>query len=203
MVYYEHVTTPFIFGALLFFYYFSIPAAFILWFGRSYNYLRKGNFKLKRLALYLFIAFVITSLAAFKMVDIYLYLHSPMQEDMCLVSSCVLSSPQLSVYHIPPKEMRDYGVPAFGLMRVIRVYDVGTDELGLQRKMDYVAVLRPLVFLPVVEVNVYYVKGRTIVKRDRFYVTWPRSPGGVLSKNLGVSFTVIVLTPGGGGEGGV
>lgn len=199
MVYFEHATTPVIFGALLFVYYFSIPIALIAWYWGSYTYIRKGNFRLKRLLLYLLLAFVITSLSAYKIASTYFYIHSPGEGQLCLTSSCVLSSPLLKEYGIEPKTLGSLGVPSFGIMTFYRIYDTGRNAtLGLPVRMNYVVVIRPVVILPSAEVSVYYISGKRAVVRKKFYITWPSSPGGVITSRLGVRFTVLIVA---GGKG--
>ena len=199
MVYLEHATTPAIFGALLVLYYLSIPVALVAWYWRSHAYIRKGNFRLKRLLLYLLLAFVVTSLSAYKIASIYFCIHSPEEGQLCLTSSCILSSPLLEEYKIDSGTLESLGVPSFGLMTVYRVYDTGKNvTLGLPVRMNYVVIIRPLVILPSAEVNVYYVSGGRAVGREKFYIAWPASPGGVITKRLGVRFTVLIVTGGRG-----
>ncbi len=199
VVYYAHATNPVTFGTLLLAYYLSIPVAVILWFATSYGHIRKGNLRLKRLALYLFLAFITTSLSAYKMASIYFYIHSPGEGYFCLTSSCVLSSSLLREYRIDPQTLESHGVPSFGPMAVYRVYDTGkTPTLGLQVRMDYLVIIRPMMVLPSAEVDVYHLSKGRAVKREKFYITWPSSPGGVLTNRLGAKFTVFIITEGGG-----
>ncbi|WP_297507316.1 hypothetical protein [Thermococcus sp.] len=199
MVYLEHATTPVIFGALLVVYYFSIPSAFLLWYGSSHKYLRKRNFQLKKLVTYLLVAFFLTSLSAYKITSIYFYVHSPAEGELCLSSSCVLSSHLLQKYGVKPETLESVGLPSYGPMMVYRIYDLGTNAtLGLPVRMNYVVIIRPLLLLPSAEVSVYYISGERAVRRKTFYVTWPYSPGDVITKALDVRFTVLIVGGGGG-----
>ena len=199
MVYYVHATTPVIFGALMVIYYFSIPLALIFWYARSRAYIKKDDYKLGRLAAYLLISLVLTSYASYKMTLIYLSIHSPSDGAFCMTSSCVLSSDPITYYHVNTTDLERLGLPSLGPMMVYRVYDKGLNATGgLPVRMNYVAVVRPLVILPGTEVNVYYLKGTTAESRERFFIFWPLSPGGVLTKKLGTVFTVIIVTGGNG-----
>jgi hypothetical protein len=195
MVYFEHATTPVIFGFLTVFYYFSIPLAFIAWYWQNYAYIKKRNFKLKRLLAYLMIAFLVTSLAAYKMASIYFYIHSPAEGEFCMSASCIAASPILERYGVNTDSLKELGMPSFGPMAVYRVYDTGTNAtVPLPVRMDYVVVVRPLLVLPASQVDVYYLDGGDVRYKDTFYIVWPKSPGNVLTKNLDVKFTVLVVT---------
>ena len=199
MVYFEHATTPIIFGFLMAFYYFSIPLAFIAWYWQNYAYIKKRNFKLKRLAAYLLLAFLVTSLAAYKMASIYFYIHSPADGKICMTASCVVSSPPLTRYGINGSSLEDLGIPALGPMAVYRVYDTGTNAtVPLPVRMNYVVIVRPLIIVPSAEVSVYYIEGENARLKKTFYIVWPESPGGVLTEELDVKFTVLIVT---GGKG--
>ena len=199
MVYLAHATTPVVFGILSVVYYFSIPVALIIWAYLNREYIKKGNYRLKRLAAYLLVAFFFTSLAAYEMTSIYFYLHSPMEGALCFTSSCVLHSAPFERYQLHGDGFEKLGLPAVGPMKVYRIYDGGTNATDLMPVlMNYVVVIRPMVFLPGAEVNVYYIKGHDAVSRKRFLVFWPFSPGGVLTKHLNVKFTVFVISGGGG-----
>lgn len=199
MVYMAHATNPVVFGILSVVYYFSIPVALIIWAYLNKEYLKKGNYRLKRLAVYLLVAFFFTSLAAYEMTSIYFYIHSPADGSICLTSSCVLHSAPFERYHLRTDGFERLGLPAVGPMKVYRIYDGGTNATDLMPVlMNYVVVIRPMVVLPGAEVNVYYIKGHDAVSRKRFLVFWPLSPGGVLTRNLDVKFTVFVISGGGG-----
>ncbi|WP_297499530.1 hypothetical protein [Thermococcus sp.] len=199
MVYIEHATNPVIFGTLLVIYYFSIPMAFLFWYGSSYRYIKKRNFRLKRLLAYLLLAFILTGLSAYKITSIYFYIHSPAEGEFCLSSSCVLSSGLLHEYGVNTETLEAVGLPSYGPMMVYRIYDVGTNiTLGLPVRMNYVVIIRPLLILPLVEVNVYYISGRKAILRKTFYVTWPSFPGDTITRALDVRFTVLILTGGRG-----
>jgi len=199
MVYYAHSTTPIVFGTLMVVYYSSIPLALLWWYVRHREYMKKGNYKLKRLAAYLLVAFFLTSYSSYKMASIYLYIHSPSDGAFCMTSSCVLSSEPVGYYHINASSLEKLGLPSVGPMVVYRIYDRGLNATGgLPVRMDYMAVVRPLLIVPVTEVDVYYLKGTTAETRERFFIIWPLSPGGVLTKKLGTVFTVIIVTGGGG-----
>ncbi|WP_297551332.1 hypothetical protein [Thermococcus sp.] len=200
MVYYEHTTTPVIFGFFFVLYYLAIPSALVLWYARSYNYIRKRNFMLKRLSTYLLVAFFITSLSAYKLTSIYLYLHSPSPGALCLTSSCVVSSDPVVRYNLSINDLERAGVPSIGPMTVYRIYDTASSkELGLPTRMNYLVVVRALLVVPAVEVISYNVSGTRVVGKKSFYVVWPFSPGKVLEDNFGVRFTVLVFS----GRGGV
>ncbi len=200
-MYIEHAPSPVTFGALLVVYYFSIPLAIIAWYWRSYNYIRKGRFMLRRLFLYLLIGVLLTSLASYKMVSIYFYIHSPADGETCMSPSCISSSPLLKEYHVEASSLKSLGVPSAGPMTLYWVYDTGINTtLELPTLMKYVVVVRPLLLVPSTEVSVYYVSGGRAVLRKKFYVTWPFMPGGVLTRELGVRFTVL-MPPGKGGPG--
>ena len=202
MVYYEHATNPIAFGFFFVLYYLAIPSALILWYARSYNYVRKRNFMLKRLSAYLLVAFFITSLSAYKLTSIYLYLHSPSHGVLCLTSSCMVSSDPVVRYNLSVSGLEGAGLPSIGPMNVYRVYDVARDrELGLPTKMNYLVVVRALLVVPAAEVIAYNVSGTEVVGKKSFYVVWPRSPGSVLEDNFGIRFTVLVFSGKGGGGG--
>jgi hypothetical protein len=199
MVYYAHGTTPVIFGLLISLYYFSIPAALVLWYALSRPYIRKGNYRLKRLAALLLLAFFTTSLAGQQIIDKYLYIHSPVDPDFCLSSSCVTSFEPLQRYHIDTENLEELGLPSSGPMWVYFLNDVGpSHSLGLNKRLKSLVVVRPLLFIPVVEVNTYEISGKTVTGRSRFYVVWPVSPGKVLTEKFDFEFTVIIITEGGG-----
>jgi len=200
MVYYEHATTPIVFGALLSVYYFAMFVAVIAWFWSSYHYIRKGNYRLKRLAAYLLIAVFLTSLSGALMLGKYLYIHSPDDGAFCMTASCVLSSRFLEEYNLNATELEKLGVPSVGPMWVYLLYDVGPSyRLGIPKRIQALVVVRPLILIPVVEVDVYpFAKGH-FTGRERFYLVWPQSPGGLLSEKLDFEFTVLIVTGGGGG----
>ncbi|NJE54984.1 hypothetical protein E3E28_07175 [Thermococcus sp. 21S9] len=199
MVYYEHATTPIVFGALLSVYYFSIVVALIAWFWSSYQYIRKGNYRLKRLAGFLLIAIFITSLSGARLLDKYLYLHSPVNSDFCMTSSCVLSSTGIKTYNLNTTELEKLGVPSVGPMWVYTIYDVGySARLGIKKLFAGLVIVRPLLVVPAVEVYVYTFHNGHFVEKQKFYVFWPQSPGDVLTKKLDFEFTVLVLTGGRG-----
>ncbi|AMQ19174.1 hypothetical protein [Thermococcus peptonophilus] len=201
MVYYAHGTTPVIFGLLISLYYFSIPAALALWFALSKPYISKGDYRLKRLAVLLLLAFFVTSLAGEQAIDKYLYIHSPVSPEFCLSSSCVTSFEPLQRYHVDTENLEELGIPSYGPMWVYFLNDVGpTHSLGLNKRLEALVVVRPLLLLPVVEVNSYEIsRGGKIIGRDRFYVVWPISPGNVLTERFDFEFTVIIVTGGGVG----
>lgn len=199
MVYYAHGTTPVIFGLLLALYYFSIPAALALWFALSRPYIKKGNYRLKRLATLILLAFFITSLAGGQIIDKYFYIHSPVSPGFCFSSSCVTSFDPLQRYHVDTGNLEELGVPSVGPMWVYFLNDVGPSySLGLNKKLEAFVVVRPLLFLPVVEVNAYEISRGKITGRDRFYVLWPVSPGGVLTEKFDFKFTVLIVKGGRG-----
>jgi hypothetical protein len=202
MVYYEHATNPVVFGFFYTLYYLAIPSALILWYWKNYEYIKKRNFRLKRLGLYLLVAFLITSFSTYELVSIYLYLHSPVSGSLCLTSSCVLSSSPVVEYNLSRTSLEEAGVPSVGIMKVYRIYDVGKDvELGLPRRMNYLVLVKPLLILPAVEVTAYNVSGTEVTGKKSFFVFWPRPPASVLEENFGVRFTVLVFAGGGGGGG--
>ena len=85
-------------------------------------------------------------------------------------------------------------------MRVYRVYDTGTNAtVPLPVRMNYVVIVRPLIIVPSAEVSVYYIEGENARLKKTFYIVWPESPGGVLTEELDVKFTVLIVT---GGKGG-
>ena len=197
MVYFEHATTPIIFGFLMTFYYFSIPLAFIAWYWQNYAYIKKRNLRLKRLAAYLLIAFMVTSLTAYKMTSIYFYIHSPVEGKICMTASCVVSSPPLTRYGINGSSLEELGVPSLGPMAVYRVYDTGRNAtVPIPTRMNYVTIVRPFIIVPVAQVNVYYISGEDARFKKTFYVVWPKSPGRALTENLDVRFTVLIVTGG-------
>ncbi|MBP1912065.1 hypothetical protein [Thermococcus stetteri] len=200
MVYYAHGTTPVIFGLLISLYYFSIPAALALWFALSMPYIKKGNYRPKLLAALLILAFFITSLAGGQAIDKYLYIHSPASPEFCLSSSCVTSFKPLQRYHVDTKDLEELGVPSYGPMWAYFLNDVGpTHSLGLNKRLKALVVVRPLLLVPVVEVNAYEISDGKITGRDKFYVVWPVSPGKVLTEKFDFEFTVIIVTGGGVG----
>jgi len=202
IVYYDHATSPITFGFFFVLYYLAIPSVLVLWYARSYSYISKRNFMLKRLLTYLLVAFFVTSLSAYKLTSIYLYLHSPSQGALCLTSSCVVSSDPVRRYGLDTAGLERAGLPSFGLMTVYRVYDVASDkELGLPTRINYLVVVRALLLVPAVEVIAYNVSGRDITGKKNFYVVWPRSPGSVLEDSFGVRFTVLVFSGKGGSVG--
>jgi len=199
MVYYAHATTPIAFGFFYILYYLSIPTALLSWYLTSFRYIQKRNFKLKRLATYLLLAVLITSFSSYKLTSTYLYLHSPDNGVFCMTASCMLSSPPVVQYEINTESLKDAGLPSPGPMMIYRIYDIGNDNrLGLPVRMDYIAVVRPLIILPATEVTVYKVSGTRVTQKKSFLVVWPESPGSVLEKNLGVKFTVLILANSGG-----
>jgi hypothetical protein len=200
MVYYSHATTPVIFGGLLVLYYFSIPFALIMWYGKYHAYIKKRNFRLKKLATYLLIAVFVTSFSAYKMTGIYFNLHSPTGGTTCYTSSCVLSAHSLSQYHVNTTELEKLGLPRFGPMEVYMVWDKGTDtETLMPKTMDYVAIVRPLIVVPAARVDVYHVDGKKASWKKSFTIVWPLQPGSVLTEKLKTEFTVIIVTGGRGG----
>jgi len=202
MAYIAHATNPVLFGMLFVVYYFSIPVALILWAYFNREYIKKSNYRLKRLAVYLLVAFFFTSFSAYEMTSIYFYLHSPTDGSLCLTPSCVLHSAPLERYHLRGDGFEKLGLPAVGPMLVYRVYDGGTNATDLMPVlMNYVAIIRPMVVLPGAEVNVYDIRGHDAVSRQRFFVFWPLSPGGALTKHLDVEFTVFIISGSSRGPG--
>ena len=201
MVYYEHATNPIVFGTLLSVYYFALLVAVIAWFAGSYQYIRKGNYRLRRLASFLVIAIFLTSLSSARILDKYLYIHSPLNNDFCMTSSCVLSSTGVTTYHLNTTELERPGVPRVGPMWVYTIYDVGPSyRLGIKKPLRALVVVRPLLVVPAVEVNVYTFQNRHFLEKQKFYVVWPQSPGSVLTEKLDFEFTVLIVRD--GGEGG-
>ncbi len=202
MVYHSHATTPVIFGGLLVLYYFSIPLALILWYGKYHAYIKKRNFRLKKLAAYLLIAVFVTSFSAYKITGIYFDIHSPTGGTTCYTASCVLSSDSLKLYHLNTTELKRLGLPEFGLMKVYLVRDTGVDtETLMPKRMDYVAIVRPLLIVPAARVDVYHVDGESASWKKSFTIVWPLQPGSVLTDKLKTEFTVIIFTGGAGGGG--
>ena len=202
MVYYEHATNPIVFGTLLSVYYFAVIVALIAWFWSSYQYIRKGKYRLKRLAGFLLIAIFLTSLSGARLLDKYLYLHSPVNSDFCMTSSCVLSSTAVKTYNLNTTELKKLGVPSVGPMWVYALYDVGPSyRLGVQKPLRALVVVRPLLVVPAVEVYVYTFQSGHFTGKQKFYVFWPKSPGAVLTEKLDFEFTVLIVRGGGGGGG--
>ncbi len=199
MVYYAHGTTPVVFGSLLVIYYVSIPMALLLWFAFSRPYIKKGTYRAKTLVSLLMLSFLITSLAGSQILDKYLYIHSPVDPGFCVSSSCVSSFDALERYHIDSEALKTLGIPSYGLMWVYFLNDVGpTHSLGLNKRLRYLVVVRPLLIVPVVEVNAYRISHGKIADRERFYVVWPMSPGKVLTEEFDFEFTVLIVEGGGG-----
>jgi len=202
MVYYSHATTPVIFGGLLVLYYFSIPIALILWYGKYHAYIKKRNFRLKKLAVYLLIAIFVTSFSACKITGIYFNIHSPTSGTMCYTASCVISSDSLAQYHVSTTELKKLGLPKFGPMEVYLVRDTGVDtETLMPKKMDYLVIVRPLMVVPAARVDIYHVNGKGASWKKSFTIVWPLQPGSVLTEKLKTEFTVIIFTGGAGGGG--
>jgi len=200
MVYYVHTTNPVAFGTLFVVYYVAFFVAVIAWFWRYNAYIRKGYYHLKQLAALLLLASIVTALMGAGLVGKYLYLHSPTDPQFCMTSSCVLSSKPVSYYPGLSDSLKKYGLPSFGPMWVYFVQDVGpSHSLGLNKRIEFVAVVRPLLPLPVVEVSVYNVTSGRVTGAEKFYIIWPQSPGAVLTRKLDFEFTVLV---GVGGESG-
>lgn len=199
MVYYTHGTSPVTFGALLVLYYFSIPLAVIFWYAKYVSYIKKRDFKLKKLGIYLIVAIFITSISAYELAGIYFYIHSPAEGITCYTSSCVLSSELLKRYKVNTTELERLGLPKIGPMAVYRVYDTGRDpETFLPKKMDYLVIVKPLIIVPAARVYVYHVGSGENSWKKSFTIVWPLQPGSVITENLKTEFTVIIVT---GGEG--
>jgi len=184
MVYYEHGTTPIIFGFTYVLYYAAIPLSVLAWFALAHNHIRKGNYRPRLLAVLLLAGFAVTSLSGAMLVNQYLYIHSPVDGTFCPLAPC-------------DGPYRDYvGELNFtGPAWVYVLYDTGPSyRLGIERPLRAVAVVRPLLLVPAVEVRLYDLSGRHL---ETFYIIWPRSPGGVLSERLDFRFTVLIVT----GEG--
>lgn len=198
MVYYGHATDPVTFGTLFLTYYLSIPVAVLLWFAISYEYIRKGNYRLKRLAGFLAVAVVITSLSGAGLLDEYLYLHVPYDEKItCFSSSCIMSSALVTEYGFNKEELEALGVPSFGVIHVYRLVDTGISyDLKLPKRLDHVVMTRPWLVLPVVDVYVYEVSQvngtKQILNKEHYYLVWPMSPGGLLTEKLNFEFSVII-----------
>ncbi|WP_099209262.1 hypothetical protein [Thermococcus henrietii] len=202
MVYYTHTTTPVVFGTLFVIYYVAFFVAVIAWFWKYNAYIQKGNYHLKQLIILLLLASIVTSFMGAQLVGKYLYIHSPTDSQFCMTSSCILSSKPLSYYPTLSESLKKYNVPSFGPMWVYFVQDVGSSHsLGLNKKIEFVAVVRPLLLLPVVEVSVYNVSSGEVTGSESFYIIWPQSPGSVLTRKFDFDFTVLVMTGGGGGPG--
>ncbi|WP_297062808.1 hypothetical protein [Thermococcus sp.] len=203
MVYYEHATNPVVFGTLLTVYYSAMIIAVVAWFWSSYQYIQKGNYQLKKLVGFILIAVFLTSLSGARLLDKYLYLHSPINNDFCMTSSCVLSSEGIKTYNLNTTELERLDVPSVGPMWVYPLYDVGPSySLGINKQIKALVVVRPLLIVPAVEVVVYQFRGTHFTGKQKFYVVWPQSPGNVLSKKLDFHFTVLIIKGGGGGGGG-
>ncbi len=200
MAYIEHAVQPLSLVLLLVFYYLTIPIVIITWLLTSRHYISKGNYRVKRFVSLLLTGLIATSMIEFEITSMYVNLHSPLGGNVCFTSTCLLSSPPVVQYSLS-RGLESYGLPSFGFMRVYRVYDVGKNAtLGLPAKMNYLVVLRSWILLPVVDVYVYYVKGNTVYSKKSIRILWPEYPGSVLTRELGVRFTVFIMQ-GGGGEG--
>ncbi|MCD6373649.1 MAG: hypothetical protein J7L37_08940 [Thermococcus sp.] len=198
MVYYAHATDPVTFGTFFVLYYMTIPVALLLWFWKYYEYIRKKQYKLKELGVLILLAFMVTSFSGFMVLDQYLYLHTPFDKMSCYTSSCVLSSPLMTEYGFAREDFEKLGVPSFGPMKIYRIYDTELSaSLLLPKKLNYIVIVRPLIFLPVAELHVYEVsEDRRLVKRETYYLVWPKSPGKFLTETFDAKFTVMILESG-------
>ncbi|USS39859.1 hypothetical protein NF865_05620 [Thermococcus aggregans] len=198
MVYYAHATDPVTFGTFFVLYYVTIPVVLLIWFWKYYVYLRKGQYKLKQLGILILLAFVVTSFSGFKVLDQYLYLYSPVEKMTCYSSSCVLSLPLITEYGFAKEDFEKFGVPSLGFMRIYRIYDIELSaSLLTPKKLNYVVIARPLIFIPVTELHVYEVsEDKRLVKKETFYLVWPKSPGKFLTEKFDAKFSVMIL----GGE---
>jgi len=200
MVYYEHATNPIVFGTLLSVYYSAIIVAVIWWFATSYQYIRKGKYKLKKLAALILLAIFLTSYSGARLLDKYLYIHSPRESDFCMTSSCVFSFPAVKEYGLNTTELERLGVPAVGPMWVYLLYDAGPSyRLGIQKQLRALVIVRPLLLVPAVEVYVYPFKDGHFLEKQKIYVVWPQSPGTILTRQLDFEFTVLIVRGGGPG----
>jgi len=187
MVYYTHATNPITFGTLFVVYYGVIFVAIIAWFWRYYAYIRKGRYHLKQLAAYLIVAFLITSLAGAAIAGKYLYLHSPLEPQFCMTSSCVLSSHPVERYGLNETGLKEAGIPKLGPMWVYIVYDRGVrNEVIMEKELRALVIVRPLLLVPVVEVSVYHFSGENVTgKRSSTY--YGPSSRGRFSPNSSIS----------------
>ncbi|AJC72354.1 MAG: hypothetical protein J7K48_05355 [Thermococcus sp.] len=197
MVYYAHAADPFTFGMCFVLYYFSIPVAVLLWLWHNYVYIKKRKYRLKRLAVALLVAFFITSISGFVLLDQYLYLHTPYDEKItCFSSSCITSSALVTEYGFDKEELEAMGLPSFGIIRAYRLFDTGlSHDLKLPTKLNNVIMIRPWLILPVVDVYVYEMSQdgtKEIVDKKHYYLVWPVSPGGFLTEKFNFEFTVMI-----------
>ncbi|ACS90740.1 MULTISPECIES: hypothetical protein [Thermococcus] len=198
MVYYAHATDPVTFGTFFVLYYVIIPAVLLTWFWKYYVYIKKRQYKLKQLGVLILLAFILTSFSGFKVLEQYLYLYSPVEKMTCYSSSCVLSSPLVTEYGFVREDFEEFGVPSLGFMRIYRIYDTELSaSLLTPKKLNYVVIARPLLFLPVTELHVYEVsENKRLVTKDKFYLVWPKSPGKFLTEKFDAKFSVMILEGG-------
>jgi len=195
MVYYAHATDPVMFGMFFVLYYVAIPVTLLVWFWKYYNYIKKGQYRLKQLSILILLTFIVTSFSGFKILDQYLYIYSPVEKITCYSSSCVLSSSLITKYGFVREDFEEFGVPSLGFMRIYRIYDTELSaSLLTPKKLNYVVIARPLLFLPVTELHVYEVsENKRLVSKDKFYLVWPKSPGKFLTEKFDAKFSVMIL----------
>ncbi len=202
-MYYSHTTTPLAFGTLFVSYYAAIPLAFLIWLIRYHAYIRRGIYKIKQLVAFLIVALLITSASLFLMLNDYIYLHSPDRTGIILRGSDLSSSNLLTEYGLKPAEIKRFGVPSFGVMRMYRMADsVLPAGSYFVTSVNSVVIIRMIPFVPAVQVYNYRIENGTVVGLNKFYVVWPEQPGSVLTKEYKAVFTIFSTVGGGGGSVG-
>ena len=198
-VYMAHAPSGIEFGFWFVLYFASIPLAIIIWAWHYNAYIRKGEYKLRELAVFLLIAAFFTSLASFQLTHMYIYFHSPASTGTCFTGSCVLSDPILERYHIPGGEIEGQGIPSFGIIKGYWMYDtIPMVSPAIPANVRAFVVVRTVPFVPVTDVVVYGVKNGHVTGKKTIRIFWPMQVGKRLTQETGLRFTVILSGVGGG-----
>jgi len=201
LVYCSHATTPISFGILFISYYVAIPLAFLAWLTMYWRYLKRGVYKIKQLVGFMLVALLITSVSLFLMLNDYVYLHSPDRTGIVLRGSDFYSSPMLEGYGINPQQLKKFGVPSCGVMRMYRMVDSVLPQNSIVTQVNSIVIIRMIPFVPAVKIYDYKVEGNKIVHLRTFYVVWPEQPGSVLTKEYKALFTIFTNLGGRGNSG--
>ncbi len=198
-VYMAHAPSGIEFGFWFVLYFVSIPTAIILWAGHYNAYIRKKQYKLKELAVFLLIASFFTSLASFQLSHMYIYFHSPASTGTCFTASCLLSDPLLERYHIPAGELEEHGLPSFGIIRGYWMYDsIPKVNPAIPVGVRAFVVVRTVPFVPITDVVVYRVEHGHVTGKKTIRILWPMQVGKKLTQETGLRFTVILSGVGSG-----
>ena len=192
-VYMAHAPSGIEFSFWFVLYFIAIPVALIFWAWRYHAYLRKKQYKLKELAIYLLVVLFVTSIASFNLAHMYIYIHSPASTGTCFTGSCVISDRIIDYYHIPKDEIEEYGVPSFGLMKGYWVYDeISQVTPAIPVNVRAFVVVRTIPFMTFSEVTIYNIEKGHVTGKKTVYIVWPMQPGKRLSQETNLRFTVIL-----------